>query len=154
MAIKTTFRSEKEFRSITKLIAEELRGAIIAGKIAPGEQLIEDQLAGSLKVGHVPLRDALRRLEAEGYVTAIAHDRFVVSKPTVEEIEDYYSIAGALEGLAEAYASAATYLATMTQVQKLCHQLNWQHPQVSGLTSQLRINFIQAITRTTIPQTT
>jgi DNA-binding GntR family transcriptional regulator len=100
MAIKTTFRSEKEFRSITKLIAEELRGAIVAGKIVPGEQLIEDQLAGSLKVGHVPLRDALRRLEAEGYVTAIAHDRFVVSKPTVEEIEDCYSIAGALEGLA------------------------------------------------------
>ena len=53
MAIKTTFRSEKEFRSITKLIAEELRGAIVAGKIAPGEQLIEDQLAGTLKAARL-----------------------------------------------------------------------------------------------------
>jgi DNA-binding GntR family transcriptional regulator len=100
MASKITLRSEKEFRSITRLIAEELRSAIVAGKIAPGERLIEEQLAGSLKVGRVPLRDALRRLEAEGYVTAIAHDQFAVSKPTVEDVEDYYSIAGALEGLA------------------------------------------------------
>ena len=60
MAKKITPRSEKQFRSITKLIAEELRGAIVAGKIAPGERLTEDQLTGKLKVGQVPLRDALQ----------------------------------------------------------------------------------------------
>ncbi|MEX0803449.1 MAG: GntR family transcriptional regulator [Candidatus Binatia bacterium] len=100
MAKKITSRSEKQFRSITKLIAEELRGAIVAGKIAPGERLTEDQLTGSLKVGRVPLRDALRRLEAEGYIMAVSHGQFMVSKPTLEDAEDYYSIAGALEGLA------------------------------------------------------
>jgi DNA-binding GntR family transcriptional regulator len=100
MANKQVTRSEKEFRSITRLVAEELRCAIVAGKIKPGERLIEEQLAGSLKVGRVPLRDALRRLEAEGYVDAILQDQFVVSKPTVDDVEDYYSIAGALEGLA------------------------------------------------------
>jgi DNA-binding GntR family transcriptional regulator len=169
MAIKTTFRSEKEFRSITKLIAEELRGAIVAGKIAPGEQLIEDQLAGSLKVGRVPLRDALRRLEAAGYVTAIAHDRFVVSKPTVEEIEDYYSIAGALEGLAARLAverGSAEETARLTALHQLLRlayrernlekyfEANWQfHHFIAQMARNARLHRLISEMRQEISKT-
>jgi DNA-binding GntR family transcriptional regulator len=95
-----TSRVEKKFRSITRLIAEELRGAILSGKLAPGERFSEEKLAASLKVSRVPLRDALRRLEAEGYVTFLAHDEVAISKPTMDEVEDHYSIAAVLEGLA------------------------------------------------------
>ena len=122
MAKKTTSRSEKEFRSIIKLIAEELRGAIVAGKIAPGERLSEEQLAGSLKVGRVPLREALRRLEAEGYITSLSCGQFMASKLTAEEAEDYYSIAGALEGLAARLAverSGAEEIARLTELHRL-----------------------------------
>ena len=80
-------------------LADELRGAIATGKIAPGNRLAEAQLALSLKVGRVPLRDALRRLEVEGYITAVSHDQFMVSQLTLEDAEEYYSIAGSL-GLA------------------------------------------------------
>ena len=93
-------RAEKRFKSLTKLLTEKLKEAIIAGKLAPGERLAEAALAASLNVGPVPLREALRRLEAEGFVTIRPHNEIVVSKPTQEEIEDYYSIAGVLEGLA------------------------------------------------------
>jgi DNA-binding GntR family transcriptional regulator len=82
------------------MIAEGMRTAILAGKLAPGERLSEEKLAGNLKVGRVQLRDALRRLEAEGYITFVSHSEVAVNKPTVDEVEDYYSIAGALEGLA------------------------------------------------------
>lgn len=93
-------RAEKKFRSITRLIAEELRAAILGGKLVPGERFAEAKLAALLKVSQVPLRDALRRLEAEGYVTFLANNEIAISKPTVEEVDDYYSIAGVLEGLA------------------------------------------------------
>ena len=93
-------RAEKQFRSQTKMIAEGMRTAILAGKLAPGERLSEEKLAGNLKVGRVQLRDALRRLEAEGYIAFVSHSEVAVNKPTVDEVEDYYSIAGALEGLA------------------------------------------------------
>jgi len=96
----TTSRAEKKFRSITKLIAENLRKGILTGKLTPGERFSEEKLAASLKVSLVPLRDALRRLEAEGYVTFKSHDEIAISKPTLDEIEDYYSIASVLEGLA------------------------------------------------------
>ena len=93
-------RTEKRFRSITKLIAEELKEAILSGKLAPGERLSEEKLASSLKVSRIPLREALRRLEAEGYITFLSNKEITVSKPTVEDVQDYYSIASVLEGLA------------------------------------------------------
>jgi DNA-binding GntR family transcriptional regulator len=115
-------RSEKEFRSITKLIVEELRAGIVAGSLGPGDLLVEAALATSLKVGRVALREALRRLESEGYVTALSADRFVVSKPLVEDVEDYYSIAGALESLA---ARLAVERGSAEEVSRLAelHQL-------------------------------
>ena len=93
-------KAEKRFRSVTKLLIEKLKEAIIGGKLAPGERLSESSLATSLKVGTVALREAFRNLEAQGFVTFRPPDEVVVSKPTREEIEDAYTIAGALEGLA------------------------------------------------------
>lgn len=93
-------RVEKRFKSLTRLLAEELKEAIVGGKITPGERLSEEGLASKLKVGRVPVRAALRRLEAEGYITFLSNTEVVVSKPTMEEVEDYYMIASVLEGLA------------------------------------------------------
>ena len=99
-------RAEKRFKSLTKLLTEKLKEAIVSGKLAPGEPLPEAQLAGSLKVGAVVLREALRALESEGYVTFRPENEVVVSKPSREDIEDHYTIAGALEGLAARLAVA------------------------------------------------
>jgi DNA-binding GntR family transcriptional regulator len=93
-------RAEKRFKSLTRLLFEKLKEAIVSGKLAPGERLDEANLAASLKVGPVALREALRALETDGYVTFRRNDDVVVSKPTREEIEDYYTISGVLEGLA------------------------------------------------------
>lgn len=93
-------RAEKRFKSLMKLLFDELKEAIVAGKLAPGERLDEQKLAASLKVGPVALREALRALEDQGYITFRPDNEVVVSKPTREEIEDYYTISGVLEGLA------------------------------------------------------
>ena len=125
-------RTEKQYRSITKMIAEELRRAIVAGKLRPGERLSEDKLAASLKVSRVPLREALRRLEAEGYITFLSHSEVAINKPTVDEVEDYYSIAGVLEGLA---ARLAVERASDDEIARLreLHQLLKQAYQEKDL---------------------
>lgn len=116
-------RTEKKFRSITRLIAEELRDAIVAGKLAPGERFSEEKLAASLKVSRVPLREALRRLETEGYVTFLSNSEVAVSKPTSEEIEDYYSITGVLEGLAARLAVERASAEEISRLRELHQQL-------------------------------
>jgi DNA-binding GntR family transcriptional regulator len=93
-------RTEKRFKSLTKLLTEKLREAIISGKLAPGERLSEETLADSLHVGKVALREALRRLETDGYVTFLPNNEVAVSKLTREDVQDYYRIASVLEGLA------------------------------------------------------
>jgi DNA-binding GntR family transcriptional regulator len=115
-------RAEKRFRSLTRLIAEELKQAILTGKLTPGERLAEEKLTASLKVSRVPLREALRRLEAEGYVSFLPNEQVVVSKPTVEEIEDYYSIASVLEGLAARLAVGRAQPEEVARLREL-HQL-------------------------------
>ncbi len=115
-------RAEKRFRSLTRLIAEELKQAILSRKLAPGEKLSEEQLTASLKVSRVPLREALRSLEADGYVTFLANEQVVVSKPTVEEIEDYYSITSVLEGLAARLAVERARPEEVARLREL-HQL-------------------------------
>ena len=55
-------RTEKKFKSLTRLLTEKLREAIVSGKFAPGERLAEETLSVSLHVGRVALREALRSL--------------------------------------------------------------------------------------------
>lgn len=98
-------RAEKRFRSLTKVVFEEIKEAILAGKLVPGERLFEAKLAASLKVGPVAVRESLRSLEAKGYVTFRPDNEVVVSKPSRQEIEDAYTIAGVLEGLAARLAA-------------------------------------------------
>jgi len=93
-------RAEKRFKSLTKLLSEKLKEAIITGKFAPGQRLQEESLAVSLHVGQVALREALRTLEAGGYVTFLPNNEVTVSRPTREDVENYYTIASVLEGLA------------------------------------------------------
>jgi DNA-binding GntR family transcriptional regulator len=93
-------RTEKKFRSSVEDLAGEIKKAILKGKIMPGEELSEEKLMASLRAGRVVLREALRALEAQGYVTFLPNNNVVASKPSIEDVHDYYTIAGVLEGLA------------------------------------------------------
>jgi DNA-binding GntR family transcriptional regulator len=115
-------RAEKKFKSLTKLLTEKLREAIVSGKFAPGERLSEDKLGASLHVGKVALREALRSLEANGYVTFLPNNEVAVSKPTREDVQDYYSIASVLEGLAARLAVEKAQPEEVAHLREL-HQL-------------------------------
>jgi len=122
MIKRSPSRVERRFRSLTRLLAEELKTAIIIGKLAPGERLSEEKLASSLNVGRVPLREALRRLEAEGYVTFLSNQEVAVSKPTMEDLQEYYTIASVLEGLAARLAVERAQPDELSRLREL-HQL-------------------------------
>jgi DNA-binding GntR family transcriptional regulator len=93
-------RSEKRFQASAKALTEKLREEIIRGKFTPGERLSEQALAAFLREGRVVLRQAFRSLETEGYVTFLSNNEVAISKPTREEVQDYFTIASVLEGLA------------------------------------------------------
>ena len=57
------------FRSKNEVVYDTLRQAIIQGEFKPGTRLVIDELANTLGVSQIPIREAMRQLEADGFVT-------------------------------------------------------------------------------------
>ena len=79
---------------------EVLKDAIIRGSLRPGQRLIESQLAELLNISRTPLREAMLRLESEGFVQRLSSGGAQVKPLSAEEIRDLYAIRAVLEGLA------------------------------------------------------
>jgi DNA-binding GntR family transcriptional regulator len=76
----------------------EIKRFIQAGDLTPGLFLAERQLAERLGMSKTPVRAALERLEAEGFVTISPQQGIIVRDLTVHEIAEQYEIRAALEG--------------------------------------------------------
>lgn len=78
-------------------VYEKLKEWILSGEIAPGERLVVDQLARELGTSPMPVREAVRRLEAEGWVESTPFVGARVAPLRVEELEELLTIRLALE---------------------------------------------------------
>lgn len=79
------------------MVADVLREAILRGILLAGQQLRQDEIARELGVSHIPVREALRQLEAEGLVRLRPYRGFEVSELSPEEVEELYEIRIPLE---------------------------------------------------------
>jgi DNA-binding GntR family transcriptional regulator len=84
----------------------EIRSLILSGDAPPGTQLKEEHLADICGVSRTPVRDALRRLEAELYVVRSGSQRAFVADWSHEDVDEMFTLRGMLE--AHAAARAAT----------------------------------------------
>lgn len=74
-----------------------LRAKILDGELTGGEQLRQDALAAEYGISRIPLREALRQLEAEGLVSFSPHKGAVVSPLTLAEIDELFDIRALIE---------------------------------------------------------
>jgi len=94
----------RDYKNAREAAFEKIKEAIIKGHFKPGEKLVEQTLAQEMGVSRTPVREAIRRLEAEGFVISIPRKGVVVSRADKEEIVQLYSIRAELEGLAARWA--------------------------------------------------
>src|SRR5262245_26698994 len=87
----------RERKTTTDYLAAALRTAIYDGQFADGEELNQVELANFFNVSRVPIREALRQLQAEGLVHIIAHHRTVVAELTVAQILELIEMRAVLE---------------------------------------------------------
>jgi DNA-binding GntR family transcriptional regulator len=85
-------------RPLHDQVYQRLKQAIIAGRLQPGEHLVETKIAQQLGVSRNPVREAIRRLEQEQLVSA-AGKGMVVGSLTRTSIEEVYAIRAVLEAL-------------------------------------------------------
>jgi DNA-binding GntR family transcriptional regulator len=86
-----------ERRTVAAEAAEFLRQRILAGELRAGQPIRQEQIAQELGVSRIPLREALKQLEAEGFVTIAPHKGAVVSTLSAEEAEELFALRLQLE---------------------------------------------------------
>lgn len=86
--------------TLAQQVYQHLRQGILANDYPPGASLREETLAAHFKVSRVPVREALRRLAAEGLVTLTPRQGAAVSSLSPKQFLDAYQVREALETLA------------------------------------------------------
>ena len=90
-------------RSNTRSSYVQLLDAIIRGRLAPGVRVVEAEVAERLGISRTPAREVIQRLHQEGFLVAVGsglRTQVAVAPLTVDDMQDLYSIMGALEGAA------------------------------------------------------
>src|SRR5436853_2816855 len=86
-----------------------LRELIVGGLLAPGNRIVETEIASRLGVSRTPVREALQRLLQEGYVIDAPdaqQSRLTVAPLTREDVHELLTDVGALEGIAAHHAAS------------------------------------------------
>jgi DNA-binding GntR family transcriptional regulator len=102
------------------MVADALRAAIVDGTLAPGAPLRQDALARHFSVSAIPVREALRQLETEGWAKVEMNKGATVAPLSADEAREIYEIRASLESLAIACAIPAHTEATLREAQALC----------------------------------
>lgn len=88
------------FRTASEYVEATLRAAILSGRLAGGIPLRQEELAEIFGVSRMPVREALRQLEAQALVDFVPHRGAVVTEISADDAADNYAIRLALEPMA------------------------------------------------------
>jgi DNA-binding GntR family transcriptional regulator len=81
-----------ERKSIVESVADRLRVRILDNELAEGDTLRQEAIAAKYAVSRIPVREALRQLEAEGLVVFHRHRGAVVSRLNVNEVGELFDL--------------------------------------------------------------
>jgi DNA-binding GntR family transcriptional regulator len=103
-------------------VYEALLELITTRALQPGRHLVESELAGHLGVSRQPVREALQRLNTEGWVDLRPAQGAFVHEPTEEEADQLLSVRTLLEAEAARLAAANAGSAGITALEELCDE--------------------------------
>jgi DNA-binding GntR family transcriptional regulator len=119
---------KKSFSQIEPLplsdrIARQLEDAIMSGRIGLGDRINTDELARQFKVSHIPIREALKRLEAVGLIVPEANKSARVLELSEEDVRHIFEVRKTLEGLAVSLAATRMDAEGKKDLQAMVHKM-------------------------------
>ncbi|WP_428603655.1 GntR family transcriptional regulator [Sedimenticola sp.] len=106
--------------SASDVIYAALRDEIISGHLKAGESIRQESVAQLFNVSRIPVREALKRLEAQGLVRNVRYKGAVVSSLTTDEIQEIYEIRANLEPLVIKRSVANMTPETLQEARHFC----------------------------------
>jgi len=111
-------------RTLQQAVVDDLRYAILRGRLAAGARLNQSMIASEYGISPIPIREALRQLESEGLVKSAPHRGAVVASLSQPEIQDLYDVRIALESLATRLAIPQAEEADLTRLAALLARMD------------------------------
>lgn len=132
MKVKKTSALNSDSKSITvpmrnkcmqEYIAEQISDWIMEGTLQSGDRLIESDLAEKFGVSRIPVREAIKTLEARGLVEVVPFVGISVKKYEVEEIREIYILRQHLETFALRIATESISEEEINMLDQMCDEL-------------------------------
>jgi len=98
MTVKRSQKQPKNGMSVREKTYEQLKTDIFSGRFLPGERLAEEHLAEELGVSRTPVREALHKLEQDGFIEPLESRGFCIPYDSPEEVADLFDLRTVLEG--------------------------------------------------------
>ena len=92
-------------KSMGQHVFEHLKHAIIRGDLPAGKRLVESRIAEAMDISRTPVREAIHKLEREGFLKKLPKGGFTVQELTREDIEETFGIRSVLESYAARLAA-------------------------------------------------
>jgi DNA-binding GntR family transcriptional regulator len=111
------------YQPLREVVCETLRAAIVEGVLNPGERLMEIQLAEELGVSRTPVREAIRKLELEGFVVMVPRRGTYVADLSIRDVNEVYEVRTALDILAAGLAAERITEEELEQMERILVQI-------------------------------
>jgi len=98
MSMNSSVKPGRNGLSVREKTYNGLKSMILSGRLIPGERLAEEHLAEELGVSRTPVREALHKLEQDGFIEPLESRGFRIPQDSREEIEDLFELRTVLEG--------------------------------------------------------
>ncbi len=112
-----------DFVPLRDRVRDEIRQRIIDGDYPPGARIVERDLADELGVSRVPVREAFRILEAEGFVAVVPRRGVIVRQLSEADVAELFDVREALEVLACRRAAERAGQADLTRLERILGQV-------------------------------
>jgi DNA-binding GntR family transcriptional regulator len=122
MRLRALLQEQGDAGTTAEAVYQALRHGIVHGSLAPGERLRSDALANEMRVSRTPVREALRKLEAEGLV-AHSGARLVVRAFSEQDLTELFYVREALEGMAARLAAENATPSEIAQIRELLEDM-------------------------------
>jgi DNA-binding GntR family transcriptional regulator len=117
--------------AVADLAYQAVRESILSGSQPPGARLREEELADSIGVSRTPVREALRRLHAEGLVEILPNRGAVVVGWGADDLDEIFELRTLLEGYGARRAAGHTTAEQLAELRTLCDTMDLRMAHLS-----------------------
>jgi DNA-binding GntR family transcriptional regulator len=131
-------RQVQKSRSKNEMVYDAIRTAILQSELEPGARLVIDELASALSVSQIPVREALRQLEADGFVVIEPYIGATVAPIEADSVFEVFSLLEAMEIISGRAACRSMSESDLDELESMLRQMDvliddpevWSHANV------------------------